>query len=118
MGWGRALSLDRFGRLERGGGSAGGGDGGQQRNDFDLGGRYTMSLLFIDGFDHYSTTEITYKWPTTNGSPTINATAGRDSTGALILDASGEYVQRTLPANKVTLGVGARVKVSSLASNT
>ncbi len=77
-----------------------------------------MALLFIDGFDKYSTSEISQKWPTIAGSPTINATGGRDGTGALILDAAGEYVQRSLPSNYATLVVGARVKVSSIASNT
>ena len=40
-----------------------------------------MSLLFIDGFDHYATADITKKW-TTASAATIGVT-GRRGTGGV-----------------------------------
>jgi hypothetical protein len=41
-----------------------------------------MSLLFMDGFDHYATADMNKKWTTASGG-TINPTAGRRNGGAL-----------------------------------
>lgn len=42
-----------------------------------------MALLFMDGFDHYATADITKKWSTSVGPATISSAAGRRSGGAL-----------------------------------
>lgn len=43
-----------------------------------------MTLLFMDGFDHYATADITKKWTSASGSPVISAAAGRRGGGALL----------------------------------
>lgn len=43
-----------------------------------------MTMLFVDGFDHYATADITLKWSSiTVGSPTIQSASGRRGTGCL-----------------------------------
>jgi len=72
-----------------------------------------MSILFMDGFDHYATADITKKWDSQSGSPAINAAGGRNSSGGIEFDAS-EYVEKTVPGNPATLIVAGAFKVSSL----
>lgn len=76
-----------------------------------------MSLLFIDGFDHYSSTEIGQKWTNQGGTPAINTTGGRRSSGALELNAGSEYVEKVLAATVSTIMVGCAIKISALSSN-
>ena len=56
-----------------------------------------MTLLFVDGFDHYATADIDKKW-TNNSSMTINATGGRRGGGA-ISGGSSTAVTKTLAAS-------------------
>jgi hypothetical protein len=71
-----------------------------------------MSLIFIDGFDHYATADLARKWDTVSGSPAINAAGGRRSGGCIEFDAA-EYVEKTL-SNLATITIGLAVKISSL----
>lgn len=41
-----------------------------------------MALLFVDGFDHYATADITKKWALASGGGSINSSGGRRSGGA------------------------------------
>jgi len=72
-----------------------------------------MSILFMDGFDHYATADITKKWDTLSGSPSIVAAAGRNSTAGMQFDAS-EYVAKTVSGSPATLIVACAVKISAL----
>jgi hypothetical protein len=54
-----------------------------------------MSLLFVDGFDHYATADINKKWDSLGGTPVIVSTAGRRNTGRMET-ASSEYVQKNI----------------------
>jgi hypothetical protein len=63
-----------------------------------------MALLFVDGFDHYATADITKKW-TTNSGATISSSSGRRGGGALNINYSGYYVAKGV-ANSATLIVG------------
>lgn len=56
-----------------------------------------MSILFIDGFDHYATADITKKWTAMVGAPTIG-TAGRRLSGQLRAGSTNVYISKTLPA--------------------
>ena len=51
-------------------------------------------LLFIDGFDHYATADITKKWTSQIGTLTIGA-AGRRLSGQLRIAANTSYVTKT-----------------------
>lgn len=71
-----------------------------------------MSLLFIDGFDHYATADIGLKWSGIIGgaNATINATGGRRGGGALSLTA-GARVWKDL-AGSATMLAGAAYKTN------
>lgn len=56
-----------------------------------------MSLIFLDGFDHYATADIAKKWTTINGAPTIGA-AGRRLSGQLRSPGLNNYVEKTFAA--------------------
>ena len=58
-----------------------------------------MSLLFIDGFDHYVTADITKKWTAINSTVGIAASSGRRGGGALSSGATSRYVSKTLAAS-------------------
>ena len=65
-----------------------------------------MALIFMDGFDHYSFTEITQKWTardssTTNGND-IKPTSGRRGGGALLIGSSGG-LYKSVPARATYL---------------
>lgn len=64
-----------------------------------------MALLFVDGFDHYTTAEITKKWSGAVNA-TIAATSGRRGGGAY-LSSWMSYISKTLPSTYSTLIVGA-----------
>jgi len=55
-----------------------------------------MTLLFVDGFDHYATADIEKKWNTKNNTPTITAN-GRRSGGSFRTTGNSQYVQKTFP---------------------
>lgn len=64
-----------------------------------------MSLLFVDGFDHYVTADLTKKWhilaSTGSSGATITAAAGRNGSGALTNNgstaSSNSWISRTFP---------------------
>lgn len=64
-----------------------------------------MSLLFIDGFDHYATADILKKWSDHSGA-TIAASSGRRGGGAMNISFYGYYATKTLPSSHQTLIVG------------
>lgn len=65
-----------------------------------------MTLLFMDGFDHYATADVLKKW--TSGGCTINASAGRRSGGAMqISNNASQVMTKVLGAAKSTLIFGA-----------
>jgi hypothetical protein len=74
-----------------------------------------MSLRFIDGFDHYATADITEKWTSKTGSPTISAGNGRRS-GASYRNTFGTYVTKTLDA-QATWIIGVAFKIAALPSS-
>jgi hypothetical protein len=72
-------------------------------------------LRFLDGFDHYATADLqaSLKWSCT-GLPTIGATSGRRSTGALVVGGAGRYLSKTLN-NQQTWIVGFAIYPTSFA---
>lgn len=79
-----------------------------------------MSLLLIDGFDHYATGDITEKWNTKEGTCAISAGNGRRSSDALLITSQMEYVSFST-SERSTFIVGLAIKVtenpSSFATN-
>lgn len=68
-----------------------------------------MSLLFFDGFEVYATADISMRWNSVNGSPTINASGGRRSSGALYAPNSANSshnVSKSLDGNYSTVVMG------------
>lgn len=56
-------------------------------------------LIFMDGFDHYATADITKKWNSNGG--TIGVSSGRRSGGAYISGSgSGGSISKTFPASE------------------
>lgn len=55
-----------------------------------------MALVFIDGFDHYTT--LTQKWQETSGSPSITSAAGRFGGSGLRQTAQTAWIRRNLGA--------------------
>lgn len=74
-----------------------------------------MSLLFIDGFDHYATADLTKKW-TTNNNATISSSSGRRGGGALNINYSSYYVAKGV-ANSATLIVGFHINPPAYAAS-
>ena len=73
-----------------------------------------MSLIFIDGFDHYATADLTMKWTSSSGAPSIQSSAGRRSTGCLRTSDSDDGVSKTVPA-VATHYIGFALKLNALA---
>lgn len=66
-----------------------------------------MALLFMDGFDHYATADLTKKWTLSAGLPSIVSTPVRRSGGALdTVATASNYVQKTLPSSIGTVYFG------------
>lgn len=65
-----------------------------------------MALLFIDGFDHYNTAEITTKW-TNAAAVAISSNGGRRGTGALLTNNDiGSFAYRDLSTSASTVIAG------------
>lgn len=77
-----------------------------------------MSLLFIDGFDHYATADITRKgWtitgPSLSSSASIAAGTGRRGSGALKFTSSPDlHLNKSIP-NSATVVMGAAYKAAA-----
>lgn len=65
-----------------------------------------MSLLFIDGFDHYATADGLKKWNAFGTGVSIASSSGRRGGGALNLNGSTRFVDKTLAATYSTLIAG------------
>jgi hypothetical protein len=50
-----------------------------------------MALLFMDGFDHYTTSDLFKKWNTGGAGTTVDSGQGRRSTGALRISNTGSF---------------------------
>src|SRR3982751_5607117 len=74
-----------------------------------------MSLLFMDGFDHYANADLLKKWSGASGSGTfITASVGRRGGAAVVLSNGGSQIlKKTLPGNYQTLIVGAAVSFNT-----
>ena len=72
-----------------------------------------MTLRFVDSFDHYVTADLTEKWTSKTGSPTISAATGRRSTASFQVSVNNRYVRQTLDA-QATWILGAAVKMTGL----
>lgn len=75
-----------------------------------------MSLLFVDGFNHYATADLTKKWSTT--SAVITSTNGRRSGASLRTQGAGDYVVKNLSAATQTIILGFALSGTTLASST
>jgi hypothetical protein len=58
-----------------------------------------MSLLFIDGFDHYATADIDKKWTAHGSTSVISSAAGRRGGGAALMPYNGGGVSKTVAAS-------------------
>lgn len=79
-----------------------------------------MSLLFLDGFDHYVTADITKKWTSIFGGTPVIASSGRRSTTALqsatgTSTAAGS-ISKSLPSAISTIIVGTALYLANLSS--
>lgn len=64
-----------------------------------------MALLFMDGFDHYATADMTKKWTTVNAM-TINSTGGRRNGGYVATSLGTSAFGKTFPSSYSTIIVG------------
>lgn len=71
-----------------------------------------MALLFMDGFDHLSSTDLTKKW---NSASSSISSPGRSGSGQF---ASNGQLAKGLPSSYATLVVGIAVKWSTLPNGT
>lgn len=73
-------------------------------------------LLFMDGFDHYATADITKKWTSNSGGGLgIVGGAGRRGTSGFQVISSSSYVNKTIPPT-TSLIFGFSIKLGSLPS--
>lgn len=77
-----------------------------------------MSLLFIDGFDHYTTADLTKKWTTVDTAVTVGATIGRRGGGAMRALSSGNGIKKVIKASTTVIAAMAyRPEVTVSAGN-
>ena len=76
-----------------------------------------MALLFMDGFDHYVTADISKKYNATQGSPSISAGNGRRSTAGLVTMATSTGITKNFAANSAWV-MGCSLKVGALPTAT
>lgn len=69
-----------------------------------------MTLLFCDGFDHYTT--VSQKWDSTNGSPTIGSGTGRFGNGLGMGDTNHGVIKQFTANQSWVLGIAFRVMSS------
>mgnify|MGYP000653285074 CR=1 FL=1 len=77
-----------------------------------------MALLFIDGFDHYATADITKKWTSAGATAVIGSTDGRRGGGAFKASLTGTsttILTKTLTASASWV-LGFAISVSALPS--
>lgn len=58
-------------------------------------------ILFCDGFDTY--TDLSQKWNTVTGSPTISPTAARNGTNGALFNASGQTIRKSVPSTATAI---------------
>jgi hypothetical protein len=75
-----------------------------------------MTMLFLDSFDHYGTSDLPLKWSAVTGAVTINATGGRRGGGGMSLPLATS-ARKDLAGTK-TLIVGFAIKVSTFTTIT
>lgn len=75
-----------------------------------------MALVFIDGFDHYATADITKKWSALSGA-TISGSSGRRGGGALSVGSILQYAYKSVTA-AATYTVGFAVNLSNFTYTT
>lgn len=75
-----------------------------------------MSLVFMDGFGHYSTSQLVNKWTQLNGA-TIGSNYNRRGGPGLLLNDDTHYLQKTLSAYYSTLYAGFAFKIASFTNN-
>lgn len=77
-----------------------------------------MALLFLDSFDHYSTSQFARKWTEVTGGVSINTTNGRRGTGsARIGNSTTQSLRKSLGTNAATIIVGFGVKLAGSISS-
>ena len=69
-----------------------------------------MALLFIDGFDHYATADLTAKWSSLGGTVVVSAGNGRHGSNAVRLTTSGATLQKACGTANTTVVVGMAVR--------
>jgi len=72
-----------------------------------------MSLIFMDGFDHYATADINKKWTSVTGSPTIGASTGRRSGGAIFYNSSTNTIKSFASAASVIVGFAFNLQITT-----
>lgn len=71
-------------------------------------------LLFMDGFDHYATADISKKWSAAGSSTTVAATSGRRGGGCLSGSQSGSAITtKTIGGTATTIIAGAAFYATS-----
>jgi hypothetical protein len=74
-----------------------------------------MSLLFVDGFDHWAAADASQKWPTEQSQVgTMSSTTPFSAGKSMLLANVFSYVGRSLGANHTTLIAGFHFNVGSL----
>ncbi len=79
-----------------------------------------MSILFIDGFDHYATAEIKRKWDRAGGFETIETSDPRRSGSSYLRISAGSgarYVSKTLIGIPNTVVMGFALRIGSYAGH-
>lgn len=72
-----------------------------------------MSLLFVDGFDHYATADIAKKWTSLGTvSPVINSTGGRRDSGRMTIGASRAAIKTFSNTASLVVGFAFRLEES------
>lgn len=75
-----------------------------------------MALLFIDGFDHYATDDITKKWNVNNGASIGNTSPRRAASKYIELGTPSEFIGKAF-GNRATVVIGFAYYANSLTND-
>ena len=73
-----------------------------------------MTVLFMDGFEHYNTAAMAYnKWGGGGSMPNPNTAYGRHDQGVALRSSSADYLSRGLGSDLATIVVGLSLRVNA-----
>jgi hypothetical protein len=72
-----------------------------------------MSLLFVDGFNHYVTADLNKKWTNIGGAPTVGSTYARYGTNGVLFSSTTDCLRKAVQ-NEASLVIGCAFRMVAI----